>query len=205
MRLTMLFATLIFASPMNSFSGPPAVATSAGVNLQRVTIPAGTRILVRTDDWIDSRRSRPGTRFTGTLETNLQADGVTVARRGTTVHGILTEARRAGRTSRGANLTLELTDIVINGTATPIVTQSFELRTRGRGPSTARRGIGGAGLGAVVGGLAGGGSGAAIGAVLGGGTGTALAASRGGRQIDVPAGSLIEFRLAQPVSIRPIT
>src|SRR5262245_48172485 len=205
MRLTLLFAIILLTSlaaiPMNSLSSSSEGITSLAQAPHRVTIPAGTRILVRTEDAIDSRTSRRGSRFTATLETNLRLDDLTVAPRGSTVHGRLIEARRAGRTSGGANLTLELTDIVINGTANPILTQSYEIRTQGRGRSTARRGLRGAGLGALVGGVAGGAGGVGIGAAVGGGAGTALSAARGGRQIELPSESLLEFRLAQPASL----
>src|SRR5262245_28982525 len=117
-RLTLFFVMVLLAGQI------------AAQNRQRVTIPAGTRLLVRTTDHIDSRSSRPGSRFTATLETNLQLDNVTVAPRGTTVHGRLVEATSAGRTSGRSRLTLELTDIVINGTANPIMTNSFEVRGR---------------------------------------------------------------------------
>jgi hypothetical protein len=136
------------------------------------------------------------------LETNLQLDNVTVAQRGTTVHGRLVEARSAGRTSGRSNLTLELTDIVINGTANPIMTQSFEVRGRGQGGRTTRRGLRGAGLGALVGGIAGGGGGAAAGAAVGAGAGTAVSAAGGGQQISIPSESLLEFRLSQPASVQ---
>ena len=206
MRLTMLFATVWLASlagvPINSFSGSPSGSSSAAQNARRVTIPAGTRILVRTNDAIDSTRSRPGFRFTAVLETHLQLDNVTVAPRGTTVHGQLMDARAAGRMSGGANVTLELTDIIINGVANPIMTSSFEMRSQGQGGDTTRRAVRGAGLGALVGGIAGGGRGAGIGAAAGAGTGTALSAARGGEQISIPSESLLEFRLAQPASIQ---
>src|SRR5215475_13495930 len=110
MRLKLLFATVLLASlacvPMNLFSSSPAVIASEGQNPNRVTIPAGTRLLVRTDNPIDSRSARPGNRFTGTLETNVQLDDVTVAPRGTPVHGRVIQASRAGRRSGGASLSV---------------------------------------------------------------------------------------------------
>ena len=189
--------------PLTLFFAMVLLAGQVGAqNQKRVTIPAGTRLLVRTTDGIDSRNARPGQRFSGTLETNLQLDNVTVAPRGTTVHGRLVEATSAGRTSGRSRLTLELTDIVVNGVANPIVTQSFELRGRGQGGRTTRRGLRGAGLGALVGGVAGGGGGAAVGAALGAGAGTAISAASGGQQISVPSESLLEFRLSQPASVQ---
>ena len=167
----------------------------------RVTVPAGTRILIRTVDAIDSSKQTAGQRFAGTLETNLQVDGDVVAPRGTTVHGRLIDSKSAGRMSGGSQLTLELTDIVINGTANAIKTGSYELRSKGQGEQTAARIGVGAGLGALVGGIAGGGRGAGIGAAAGAGAGTAVSAATEGQQISIPSESLLEFRLEQPASL----
>jgi len=205
MRPTLFLAIVLLAGhagvPAKLFSSSKS-ATTGAQSRQRVTIPAGTRILVRTMDNIDSQSSRPGSRFIGELETNLELDGVTVAPRGATVHGRLVEASAAGRTSGRSRLTLELTDIVINDTANSILTESYEIRGRGQSGRTTRRGLRGAGLGALVGGIAGGGGGAAVGGALGAGAGKATSAARGGEQISLPSGSLIEFRLAQPASLQ---
>jgi hypothetical protein len=168
---------------------------------RRVTVPAGTRILIRTTDPLDSNRQRVGHRFTANLETNLQVNNVTIAPRGTTVHGRIAEARAGGRVSGRSQLTLELTDIVIDGTAHPILTSTYEVRSEGRGGTTARRAAGGVGLGALIGGIAGGGTGAGIGAAAGAAAGTATSAVTGSNRISIPSESLLEFRLEQPTTL----
>jgi len=95
-----------------------------------------------------------------------------------------------------------LTDIVIHGTAYPLVTSTYEVRSEGKGKKTSRRIVGGTGLGALIGGIAGGGAGAAIGAVSGAAVGTGASAATEGKQVSIPSESLLEFRLAQPASIR---
>jgi hypothetical protein len=167
----------------------------------KVTVPAGTRILIRTIDPVDSAKQETGHKFTATLETNLQVDDTVVAPRDTKVYGRLANAKSAGRMSGGAELTLELTDIVINGTAYPLVTSTYEMRSKGKGSKTARRVVGGTGLGALIGGIAGGGTGAAIGAVSGAALGTTVSAAKGGKQVSVPSESLLEFRLEHPVQL----
>lgn len=166
-----------------------------------ITVPAGTRILVRMVDSVDSNKQQAGYRFTASLETNLQVDETVVAPRGTKAYGRLATAQGAGRMSGGSELTLELTDLVMNGTAYPIVTSTYTVRAKGKGEKTARRVFGGAGLGALIGGVAGGGTGAAIGVAAGAVGGTAVAAAKPGKQVSVPSESLLEFRLAQPASL----
>jgi hypothetical protein len=152
-------------------------------------------------DSIDSSKQQTGFRFSATLETNLQVEDTVVAPRGTTLYGRLAEASSAGRMSGSSELTLELTDVLINGTAYPLLTSTYEVKGKGEGGKTAKKVVGGAGLGALIGGLAGGGKGAGIGALAGAGAGTAVAASKKGQQLQIPSETLLEFRLQQPVSL----
>ena len=166
-----------------------------------VSVPAGTRLLIRTVNSIDSSKQKAGFRFTATLETNLVANNMVVAPGGTTVYGRLAQAKSAGNMSGGAELTLELTDMVINGTAYPLLTSTYEIKGKGEGKNTAKKVVGGAGLGALIGGIAGGGTGAAIGVLAGAVGGTAIAGSKKGEQLQIPSESLLEFRLQQPASL----
>ena len=204
LRSAAFLASFVIIQPLPSFSAPasrtssPAPAQSAK---KRIMVPAGTRILIRTVDSIDSTKQKTGDRFTATLETNLQAEDTVIAPRGTTVYGRLKQASSAGRMSGSSDLTLELTDIVIGGTAYPLLTDTYEVKGKGEGGNTAKKVIGGAGLGALIGGIAGGGKGAGIGVAAGAAGGTAVAASKKGQQLKIPSETLLEFTLQQPVSL----
>jgi outer membrane lipoprotein SlyB len=176
-------------------------ANAAAQTKKRITVPAGTRILIRMVDSIDSTKQKTGDRFTASLETNLQAEDTVVAPRGSQLYGRLAQAASAGRMSGSSELTLELTDIVINGTAYPLLTSTYEVKGKGEGGNTAKKVVGGAGLGALIGGIAGGGKGAGIGAAAGAATGTAVAGAKKGQQLQIPSETLLEFRLQQPVSL----
>lgn len=175
--------------------------TLSAVAQKRVDVPAGTRLLIRMLDSVDSGKQQVGYRFTAGLETNLQVDDVIVAPGGTTVYGRLANAKKAGNMSGAGELTLELTDIVINGTSYPLLTSAFEVKSEGKGKKTTRRIVGGAGLGALIGGIAGGGTGAAIGVLAGAAAGTTVSAATKGKQVSIPSESLLEFRLEQPASL----
>jgi hypothetical protein len=178
--------------------------TAPAQGTRRVTVPAGTRILIRTIDPIDSSKQKAGYRFTASLETNLQANNMVVAKRGTLVYGVLSAASSAGKMKGSSELELELTEIVMNGTSYPLLTSTYEIQGKGEGGNTAKKVFGGAGLGALIGGLAGGGKGAGIGVLAGAGLGTAVAATKKGQQLSIPSESLLEFRLLQPAEL-PVT
>lgn len=134
-----------------------APAAAAAQSSKKIYVPAGTRILVRTIDPIDSTKQKTGDRFTASLETNLVVDNIVVAPRGATVYGRLAAASSSGRMSGSSQLSLELTDIVIRGTAYPLLTSTYDIKGKGEGGNTTKKILGGAGLGALIGGIAGGG------------------------------------------------
>ena len=201
MRNSLIWAAILVAGMTITCLSSGEGFRAAAQSKKKITVPAGTRILIRTVDPIDSSKQKAGYRFTTTLEINLQADNVVVAPRGSTVYGRLAQASSAGRMSGSSELTLELTDVVIDGTAYPLLTSTYEIKGKGEGGNTAKKVIGGAGLGALIGGIAGGGKGAGIGAAAGAAGGTAIAASKKGEQLQIPSESLLEFRLEQPVTL----
>jgi hypothetical protein len=178
-----------------------AAAAPAG---KSVTVPSGTRIMVRTIDAVDSDRNHPGDKFLASLEQPLLVGDVQVAPRGASVYGRLEEVKESGQLSGKAQLRLSLTGIVINGQTVPLSTGDYELSGKSRGASTAKKVGGGAALGAVIGAIAGGGKGAAIGAGVGAGAGTAVQVMTKGDQVHVPSETLLEFSLDQPVTV-PLT
>jgi len=189
------------AAPTAAAPAPAPAAQAPARTSSRATIPAGTNLLVRMIDGVDSSQNHVGDRFRASLETDLIVDDVVVARKGTDVYGRLSEAKEAGHISGSSELKLELTDLVINQRNYPIVTGDYELRGKGRGGDTAKKVGGGAAVGAIIGAIAGGGKGAAIGAGVGAGAGTAVQVFTRGQQVKVPSEALLEFRLEQAVSV----
>lgn len=189
-------------APSNSSSNYPSSTTPApSGESQRVTIPAGTPLMVRMIDSVDSSKNHIGDRFHASLENDLIVENVVVARRGTDLYGRLAEAKEAGHISGSSDLKLELTDLAIDHRSYSIVTGEYEAKGKGRGENTAKKAAGGAAVGAIIGAIAGGGKGAAIGAGVGGGAGAAVNVMTRGQQVRVPSETLLEFRLAQPVSV----
>ena len=195
MRCSRILPIVLLSAVMAGFARPdPATVPQT----KMITVPAGTSILVRILDSLDSSKNPPGYRFTATLETNLVVNGTVAVPRGNTVYGRLAEAKQAGRATGSSELQLELTNIVVGGTAYPILTSDYQVKGSGSGKRSAKRLAGGAGLGAAIGGIAGNaGKGAAIGATAG----AVGAVAQKGKAVQVPSETLLEFRLQQPASL----
>jgi hypothetical protein len=185
-------------NPLPAAPSPVAAEEAKPAN---VTIPAGTRVFVRTIDDIDSTTSQVGDRFQASLEEPLTLEGNVVVAQDALVIGRLTESKESGTFAGRSRLRLELIGIVVNGKTVSVATGEYEATGKSRGASTARRTIGGAALGAIIGAAADGGQGAAIGAGVGAGVGASSEIFIGGDQVKVPSETLLDFTLAQDVSI----
>jgi len=186
--------------PLSLRPAADATASSGGATFN-VTIPSGTRISIRTIDAIDSTKNHPGDRFQASLEEPLTAGGNVVAPKGADVYGRLAESKKSGTFSGKSELQLELTGIVVNGQTVPLVTGEYEVKGKSRTASTAKRTIGGAAVGTIIGAIAGGGKGAGIGAAVGGGAGAGSEVITKGDQVKVPSETLLEFTIQQDVTI----
>ena len=182
---------------------PPQSAPPQAYNGGDFTLPAGQPIMVRMIDGVDSSKNHVGDIFHASLETDLNVNGVLVARRGSDVYGRLASSDEGGKFSGKSELQLELTRLIIDGKDYPLVSSDYNLQGKGRGGDTAKKVGGGAVLGAIIGGIAAGGKGAAIGAAAGGGAGAGVQILTKGQQVKVPSETLLEFRLQQPTTVTP--
>jgi len=159
---------------------------------KQITIPAGTALLVKLDKAVSSS-DKPGTKFSGVLQGDLAGNGVAAVKAGTPVIGEVTESKKAKRVRGKAEVTFALSQVNINGQLVPIVTQPIE----DIAASSTRKTAKGAAAGAAVGAIADGGDGAAKGAAIGAGA----SAVKKGESAGVAAGSLVEFKLAAPLTV----
>ena len=200
MRSYEMLPPVLLAGVMTVFVGASASRPEPAPMPQKkmITVPAGTTILVRMLDTVDSSKNPPGSRFTATLETNLVVGDKVVVPKGNTIYGRLSEAKQAGRATGTSELQLELTDIVVGGTAYPLLTSDYQVKGSSSGKRSAKRLLGGAGLGAVIGGIAGN---AGMGAAIGATAGAVGSVAQKGKSVNVPTETLLEVRLQQPASL----
>jgi hypothetical protein len=168
---------------------------------ETLTLPAGSVIRVRVDEWISSDRSSVGDSFSAVLDQPIVVNGWVVARRGQAQTGhvsVVKKGQHGGTSQLGIDLP-ELT--LVDGQQ--VATQTQLSQTSG-GSSTDRNvaAVGTTtGVGAIIGAIAGGGTGAAIGAGVGATAGMIGVMSANGRPAVIAPETVLTFRLQAPVTI----
>ncbi len=159
------------------------------------TIDAGTTIQVRTNERINTDTA-DGRVFTGVVDKDVMgANGRLAIPKGSNVELI------ARKTSKD-ELALDMDSITVNGRRFSVAAdENVKAQKEGLGANrrTGEYVGGGAALGAIIGAIAGGGKGAAIGAGAGAAAGAGVQVLTRGKNIDVPAESLLTYRLSQPL------
>jgi hypothetical protein len=162
------------------------------------TVPAGQEVDVRLRSTLSSETATVEQRFETTTVVDLMQNGRVLVPAGSVMRGVVSDVDKAGRVDRDGALTLSFDKLTVNGRERDIrgsATQIFESKgIREEGTVAAA----GAGVGGIVGGIIGGVKGAVLGAVIG--AGGAIAATDG-KDITLPAGSIVRVRLDSPVRV----
>jgi len=190
----------VYVPPTSSTPGTQANTTPTEVNGSRYgVVPAGQELDVRLGTALSSKTATVEQRFEATTVADLTQNGNVLIPAVSRVRGVVSAVDPADRVHRAGSLTLSFDELSVRGRTYPVramATNVFE--SGGIREEGGTAGVG-AGAGAIVGGIIGGLKGAILGAVIG--AGGAIAATEG-KDIDLPAGSIIRIRLDQPVNIR---
>jgi hypothetical protein len=188
------------AQPM----GAPAPGGAPIIRPADVHIPAGTNLTIRINQHISVKHSRAGDRFDGEVVEPVFQDNNNVAiPKGARVTGVVVESHRRGHFKGRSILELRLTYLTLNGTRYALDTRDLTRTKKGKGKRSAAFVGGGAGLGMLVGGVATGGVGLLVGGLVGGGGGAVLGGLTGNRDIEIPAESIVRFKLADNLVVQP--
>jgi hypothetical protein len=177
---------------------PPAQAPPPRASVE---LPAGTNLVVRMIDPVDSETSSVGQTFAASMDQPVILNGDTVIPRGADVVVKLVDAKQSGKLTGRAELTLDLMSVKVDGKAVDINTQSVSRESDSRGQRTAKVAGGAAAVGAVIGAIAGGGKGAVIGAGAGGAAGAGAEEVTKGQRVKVPSETRLTFVLDTAVRI----
>ena len=189
--------------PGNSFARTASMAGSAS----SLVIPMGTQISVRTDTAIDSTKDASGKLYPSRIQQDVvDGTGAVAIPAGTPAKLQLVDTNQAGST-QGKNLVLDLYSVDLNGKTyrvdTSSVTESKSGSGIGMNRKTAEYAGGGGALGALLGAAFGGGRGAGIGALAGIGGGALTQFLTHGKQVTVPAETVLSFQLVQTLVLHP--
>jgi hypothetical protein len=164
-------------------------------------VPAGTDVTVRTNETIGLKDASDGRIYTGVVDRDvLDSSGRVAIPRGSNAELIVRNINSNERAVDLESITVGGNRYVVAATGADQPTAS-EKEGVGKNKRTAKYVGGGAVIGSIIGAIAGGGKGAAIGAVAGGAAGAGAQTITRGRDIHVPAESLLTFRLDRPLTV----
>jgi hypothetical protein len=168
--------------------------------MERVVIPSGTQIALRTNERIDSKDVVEGQTFSAQISEDIRGnDGSIAIPRGS--DATLITRRLEGN----GDITLDVDSISVAGRRYRVSTADQELENKrdgvGGNKRTGQFVGGGAVFGAIIGAIAGGGKGAAIGAVAGAGAGAGAQIITRGKEVHVPAEAVLRFQLDRPLRL----
>ena len=177
---------------------PPSQPTTVS-SANPGTIPTGQELDVRLQDSLSSESATVEQRFEATTAVDLRQGNSVLVPAGSTVRGVVSDVKKAGRIDRSGSLTLSFDQMVVNGREIPIrATATQVFKSEGIREEAGTAGVG-AGVGGIIGGVLGGVKGAILGAVIG--AGGAIAATDG-KDIELPAGAVVRLRLDSDVNVR---
>lgn len=164
-------------------------------------IPVGRDITVRTNETIDMKGSSDGRIYTGVVDRDVKdASGHVAIPRGSNAELIVRNVDSNERAVDLESITVGGNRYVVDASGQGATTEG-QKEGVGKNKRTAKYVGGGAVIGSIIGAIAGGGKGAAIGAIAGGAAGAGAQTITRGRDIHVPAESLLTFRLDRPLEL----
>jgi hypothetical protein len=196
---------------------PPAAAPEqdSPVPAAPVTVLEESLIRVMTNAPLDSKRMKDGAQLLFTVSEDVAPGGVLAIPSGATVHGVVIDSRKAGVLTGSPELILKLVSLELGGRSYPLYTYQFKVKGTSKTGPTEKKAVRGAVVGAIVGSINGSAKGGSTdvgkaasigaGAAAGAAVGTVVSAATPGPGIWIPAESQVDFYLAAPITITPVS
>lgn len=178
---------------------------SSNGNYSAVTIPNGTELSVRTNEIIDSKTANVDQTYSAVVSTDvLDNSGYVTIPKGSDARLVIRSVSGGSITS-SSDLVLDVDSLTVSGTKYTVSTGDLTQKGGdgvGANKKTAIMVGGGAAVGTIIGAIVGGGKGAAIGAAIGAGGGAGAEILTKGKQVRVPAETILNFRLDQDLRLQ---
>jgi hypothetical protein len=181
-------------------SGP--VVTSSASSSE---IPSGTELAIRTNEEISTKAGdATGRTYSAEITREVQSsNGRVLIPKGSPATLMVVSSNEGGTTGTDT-LELALRSVTVNGQTYNVSSGTVEQRGKeglGGNQRTATMVGGGAVLGTLIGAVAGGAKGAVVGAVAGAAAGAGAQVLTRGKEVNVPAESVLTFRLGNSINL----
>ncbi len=168
-------------------------------------LPAGTELMVRTSEDIDSSTAVVDQTFSAIVERDIRGESDSVVIPAGSHAVLVVREISSGGLAGSPDIVLDMQSMTVSGRRYLVSTTDLKQDT-GTGIGTNRRTAetigGGAALGTIIGAIAGGKKGAAIGVLVGAAGGAGVQVLNRGKDVRVPAETLLTFKLSTPASLQ---
>jgi len=197
----------------------PAKAATTETTTKPITVLEETLMRVRTTEPLNSKQAKGGMQLRFTVSQDILVGDALAIPSGATVHGVLVKSKKAGVLTGSPELTLQLVSLDLGGHRYQLDSYPFKVEGTSKTRPTETKAIRGAYVGAIAGSITSGVSakggiqtdgtgkavGMAAGAVVGAGAGAAVSALTPGPGIWIPSEAQVDFYLAAPVTVIPVS
>jgi hypothetical protein len=189
-------------------AGPPSTSVgTTGVSTGRSLemLPIGTELAVRTVEEINSTAGAANQTFPAIVEYDVVGDSNNVIVPQGSRAELVVRSITAGGATGSPEMMLDIQSITVGGRRYLVSTTDLKEQSGtgiGKNTRTAEAVGGGAVLGSILGAIAGGGKGAAIGVLAGAAGGAGVEVLTRGKEVRVPAETVLQFSLDKPVGLR---
>jgi hypothetical protein len=188
-----------------SYNAPSNYGTSNNDN-QPELLPAGTQLVILTNEAIDSKTTASNQLFSAQVDQDvIDSSNELIVPKGSPAQLIIRNVSSGGVTG-SSEITLDIQSITVNGRRYNVTTRDLKQTGRsglGANTRTAEMVGGGAVIGTIIGAIVGHGKGAAIGAAVGAAGGAGAQVLTKGKQVMIPAETILKFNLDQDVTLAP--
>jgi hypothetical protein len=169
-------------------------------------LPAGTQLAILTNEAIDSKTASSNQLFSGQVDQDvIDNSNELIVPRGSPAQLIIRTVSSGG-VAGSSEITLDVQSITVNGRRYNVTTADLKQHGRsglGANTRTAEMVGGGAVIGTIIGAIVGHGKGAAIGAAVGAAGGAGAEVLTKGKQVIIPAETVLKFNLDRDVTLAP--
>ena len=168
-------------------------------------LPAGTQLVIVTNEQIDSNTARQGQTFSAQVDQDVvDSSNELIVPKGSPAALIIRTATGGG--VGNPEITLDINSLTVRGRRYTVSTRDLQEKGNGgigKNKRTAEYIGGGAVAGTIIGAILGHGKGAAIGAAAGAAAGAGVQVLTKGKEVRVPAETILRFNLDQAVTLAP--